>query len=129
MTKSIKEIQNENKLLREMLNNKRRITKKLSASDIIPRKTAAVESHNDVIAARNIGLVGIGGVILSLIVMLIHNIAGTITALVSIGVLAWFTAMRVKKAQYLEQKYGIAPSKVFVGPPKPPQNAPTFKGV
>jgi len=123
--KNQKELQAENKLLREIIKNNR--TKNTTTT--IPAKVAAVEAHKEIITSRNIGAIGIGALILSLMVLLIHNLAGTITAMVGIGVLAWFTSMRVKAAQYLEQKYGIQPKPILNPPPKPPQNQPNFKGV
>lgn len=125
------ELKAENRLLREMLNNKRtKVNKqKKEINETIQKKVAAVEAHKHIITGRNIGAIGIGALILSLMVMLIHNIAGTITAVVGISILGWFTVMRTKEAQYLEQKYGLTPKPIINTGPKPPQQLPGFKGV
>ena len=128
--KTSEELKVEDKLLREMLDQKREAVKKYEEKPVetIPKKVAAVEAHKHIITGRNIGVIGIGALILSLMVMLIHNIAGTVTAMVGVGILGWYTVMRSRTASYLEQKYGITP-KPIVNKPTAPQDLPGFKGV
>lgn len=128
--KSNADLKAENKLLREMLNNNRKkVTPKKTVIETIPKKIAAVEAHKHILAGRNLGAIGITSVTLTLIVMLIHSIAGTITAIGGIAILGWFTAMRSKHAQYLEEKYGLTPKPLINTPQQPPQNLSGFKGV
>lgn len=124
--KTSSQLQAENKVLRQLI--KDTAEKEKPKEPTITLKAAAVEAHKHVLAGRNIGVIGIGGIILSLMVMLIHNVAGTVAAMGAVAIISWFTVMRVKEAQYLEQKYGIKP-KPIINVQQPPQNQPGFKGI
>lgn len=93
------------KELREIIKEKR--------ENHIPKKTAATEAHTHIITGRNIGVVGIGGVTLTLMVALINNIAASVTAFVTVGILGYMVYTRTKTAQYLENKYGLKPKPIF----------------
>lgn len=76
-------------------------------TDDIPRKAAALEAHNHVIAGRNIAITGIVGVILVVVITMFNKYAASVTGIIAVGVLAFLAIRRTKAAQYLEEKYNI----------------------
>jgi hypothetical protein len=112
--KELSDLKAQVKELRNIIDT-RRVAAQVAA-DSMPRKTAAAEAHTHILAGRNIGVVGIGGVVLTIMVALINNVAASITAFVVVGILGYMTFMRVKAAQYLEQKYGLTPKPIFKQP-------------
>ena len=83
-------------------------------SDIlIPKKIAALEAHVHVLAGRNIAILGICGVVLTVLVMIVSKSAGAIVAAVACIVLGFMAIWRVKKAEYLEEKYALDKKPLF----------------
>lgn len=83
-------------------------------SDIlIPKKIAAIEAHGHVLAGRNIAVLGICAIVLTVLVMLVSKTFGTAVAGISCAVLGFLTIWRVKKAEYLEEKYALDKKPLF----------------
>ncbi len=119
MTESekIKHLEQQIKELHDILKEKR--TKEIVSNNYsLPKKTAAAEAHVQVLAGRNIGVVGIGSAVLILMVAIINSVAASITAFVCIGVMGYMVFMRVRMAQYLEQKYALESKPIFNKPEK-----------
>lgn len=74
---------------------------------LIPKKIAAIEAHTHVIAGRNIAVIGICAVVLTILVMLVSKSYGSIVAAVGCTALGFLAIWRVKKAEYLETTYGL----------------------
>jgi len=80
---------------------------------LIPKKIAAIESHGHVLAGRNIGVIGICGIVLTILVILVSKNVGAIVGAVFCTVLGFMIIWRIKKAEYLEQKYNLDKRPLF----------------
>lgn len=106
--KKIKNLEQDLEMYKEMVKKLRD-----EKEPTITKKVAAVEAHERILAARNMGVMGIGGILLTLMVAIINGTAATITALVSIAVIGFMVVMRIREAQYLEQKYALKSKPIF----------------
>lgn len=80
---------------------------------LIPKKIAAIEAHLHVLAGRNIAIIGICGIVLTVLVMIVSKSVGAIVAAVGCTVLGFMAVWRVKKAEYLEEKYNLDKKPLF----------------
>lgn len=85
----------------------------MSKEKTLPLKTCASEAHKEVIQARNIGVMGIVTTLLVIIISVISFKIGSIAGMIGIGIIGFFTAKRAKRAEYLENAYGLKPKPII----------------
>jgi hypothetical protein len=80
---------------------------KVYTEDKVSVKVAANESYKRNVLARNVGLMGIGGIVISTIFTTIGSWAGAAAAAIFCFFIYWMTVKAFKDAAYLKRKYNI----------------------
>lgn len=83
---------------------------------LISKKIAAQEMHRQITKTKQLSLISIVGILLTLMITVFSVMIASIISFIIIGILCYFLAKDQKFLKYIEQKYNINPKSQIINP-------------